>query len=83
LTIANLCTILLNVSPKTLKNYVNRLSNHRNRNRFHFRIFNRPHLTNRKKMKKATKVLAQIIYFIIAFSPIFFLGYLLGLQLIK
>jgi hypothetical protein len=34
-------------------------------------------------MKKATKVLAQIIYFIIAFAPIFFLGYLLGLTLIK
>ena len=34
-------------------------------------------------MRKVTKVLAQIIYFIIAFSPIFFLGYLLGLQLLK
>jgi hypothetical protein len=34
-------------------------------------------------MRKAKKVLAQIIYTIIALSPIFFLGYLLGLQLMK
>jgi hypothetical protein len=34
-------------------------------------------------MKKAIKVLAQIIYTIIALSPIFFLGYLLGLTLLK
>jgi hypothetical protein len=34
-------------------------------------------------MNKTKKVLAQIIYTIIAFSPIFFLGYLLGLQLMK
>jgi hypothetical protein len=34
-------------------------------------------------MKKSIKVLGQIIYTIIALSPIFFLGYLLGLQLLK
>lgn len=35
------------------------------------------------KMRKATKVLGLIIYYIIALSPIFFLGYLLGLKLLK
>lgn len=34
-------------------------------------------------MKKATKVLGKIIYVIIAFSPIFFLGYLLGIKLLE
>lgn len=33
-------------------------------------------------MKKALKVIGKIIYTIIAFSPIFFLGYLLGLKLL-
>jgi len=33
-------------------------------------------------MKKAFKIIAKIIYIIIAFTPIFFLGYLLGLKLI-
>jgi hypothetical protein len=33
-------------------------------------------------MKKALKVIGQIIYTILAFLPIFFLGYLLGLKLI-
>jgi hypothetical protein len=33
-------------------------------------------------MKKAIKVLAQIIYTILAFLPILFLGYLLGLKLL-
>ena len=33
-------------------------------------------------MKKALKVLGLIIYTILAFAPIFFLGYLLGLKLI-
>jgi len=34
-------------------------------------------------MKKATKVLAKIIYVIIGFLPILFLGYLLGIKLIE
>ena len=33
-------------------------------------------------MKKALKVLGLIIYTILAFLPILFLGYLLGLKLI-
>jgi hypothetical protein len=33
-------------------------------------------------MKKATKVLGKIIYLIIGFLPILFLGYLLGLKLL-
>jgi hypothetical protein len=33
-------------------------------------------------MKKAIKVLGLIIYTILAFTPIFFLGYLLGLKLL-
>jgi hypothetical protein len=33
-------------------------------------------------MKKALKVIGLIIYTILAFTPIFFLGYLLGLKLI-
>jgi hypothetical protein len=33
-------------------------------------------------MKKALKVIGQIIYTILAFTPIFFLGYLLGLKLL-
>jgi hypothetical protein len=33
-------------------------------------------------MKKALKVIGLIIYTILAFSPIFFLGYLLGLKLL-
>jgi hypothetical protein len=33
-------------------------------------------------MKKAIKVLGLILYTILALSPIFFLGYLLGLKLI-
>jgi hypothetical protein len=33
-------------------------------------------------MKKALRVLGLIIYTILAFTPIFFLGYLLGLKLI-
>jgi hypothetical protein len=33
-------------------------------------------------MKKAIKILAQIIYTILAFLPILFLGYLLGLKLL-
>jgi hypothetical protein len=33
-------------------------------------------------MKKATKVLRTILYAILAFLPIFFLGYLLGLKLL-
>jgi hypothetical protein len=34
-------------------------------------------------MKKAKRVLADIILFILAFSPIFFLGYLLGIKLLE
>jgi len=33
-------------------------------------------------MKKTLRVLGQIIYLLIALSPIFFLGYLLGLKLL-
>ena len=32
-------------------------------------------------MKKAVKVIGNIIYFIVAFAPIFALGYMLGLKL--
>jgi hypothetical protein len=34
-------------------------------------------------MKKATQVIGKIIYLLIAFSPIFFLGYLLGIKLLS
>jgi hypothetical protein len=34
-------------------------------------------------MRKATKVLGQIIYTILALSPILFLGYLLGLKILN
>jgi hypothetical protein len=34
-------------------------------------------------MNKTKKVLGLILYTILALSPIFFLGYLLGLQLLK
>ena len=34
-------------------------------------------------MKKALEIIWQIIYSIIAFLPILFLGYLLGLTLLK
>jgi len=33
-------------------------------------------------MKKTIKVIGKIIYIIIAFTPIFILGYMLGLKLI-
>lgn len=33
-------------------------------------------------MKKGLKVIGQLIYFILALIPIFFLGYLLGLKLL-
>jgi hypothetical protein len=33
-------------------------------------------------MKKATKVIGKILYFILAFAPIFALGYMLGLKLL-
>ena len=33
-------------------------------------------------MKKAIQVTGKIIYFIVAFTPIFILGYMLGLKLI-
>ena len=36
----------------------------------------------REQMKKTAKVLGKIIYLLIAFSPIFFLGYMLGLKLL-
>jgi hypothetical protein len=32
-------------------------------------------------MKKAVKVIGKIIYFIVAMSPIFALGYMLGIKL--
>jgi hypothetical protein len=34
-------------------------------------------------MKKAVKVIGNIIYFIVALSPIFALGYMLGLKLME
>jgi hypothetical protein len=34
-------------------------------------------------MKKATKVIGKIIYFIVAMSPIFALGYMLGIKLME
>lgn len=34
-------------------------------------------------MKKTAKVLGKILYVIIGFLPIFFLGYLLGLKLLE
>jgi len=34
-------------------------------------------------MKKALKTIGTILYFIIAMTPIFFLGYLLGLKLLE
>jgi hypothetical protein len=34
-------------------------------------------------MKKATKVIGKILYVILAFAPIFALGYLLGLKLLN
>ncbi len=34
-------------------------------------------------MRKALKVIGKIIYLIIGFLPIFFLGYLLGLKLLE
>jgi hypothetical protein len=33
-------------------------------------------------MKKATKVIGKIFYVILAFAPIFALGYMLGLKLL-
>jgi hypothetical protein len=33
-------------------------------------------------MKKALKVIGKIIYTVLAFSPIFALGYMLGLKLL-
>jgi hypothetical protein len=34
-------------------------------------------------MKKTLKVIGTILYAILAFSPIFFLGYLLGIKLLE
>jgi hypothetical protein len=34
-------------------------------------------------MKKATRVIGKILYFILAMSPIFALGYMLGIKLIQ
>jgi hypothetical protein len=34
-------------------------------------------------MKKAKRILSDIILFILAFTPIFFLGYLLGIKLLE
>jgi hypothetical protein len=33
-------------------------------------------------MKKAVRVIGKILYFILAFTPIFALGYMLGLKLL-
>ena len=34
-------------------------------------------------MKKTIKVIGKIIYIIIAFTPIFILGYMLGIHILK
>jgi hypothetical protein len=34
-------------------------------------------------MKKAKRIISDVLLFILAFSPIFFLGYLLGIKLLE
>jgi hypothetical protein len=34
-------------------------------------------------MKKAVKVIGKILYFILAFTPIFALGYMIGIKLME
>lgn len=57
-------------------NYLNRIN-------CDFRTYLFINLKIRNEMKQALKIIGKILYVIIALSPIFFLGYLLGIKLLE
>ena len=67
---------------KTPKNYDHRPFYYRMRNVYDFRPNLCFHAKTSKQMKKALNIIGTIIYTIVAFLPILFLGYLLGLKLL-